>query len=175
MGVGHPLRGEHYIQHRPVTSTGPQPAQRPRQKTRSAGERERETRRVNDHQGQGLSGEWRGRVHAGASACRVLSRAGALPRTRRRAPGGCPASRRPVVARRYASLRHRNSRSVRVTRPTVPTIVSPRNATVRGAPSSRLRLAHKPRSPLTVTFPGKTIGTYQVGRGRVAAGRQAGQ
>ncbi len=42
---------------------------------------------------------------------------------------------------------------------------------------SRLRQAHKPRLPLTVTPPGKTIGTYQVGRGRLAAVRrgQTGQ
>jgi hypothetical protein len=59
-------------------------------KTRSAEERERETRRVNDHQGQDLSGEWAGTVRArGVGLPRPLSR-GALPRTRRRAPGGWP-------------------------------------------------------------------------------------
>lgn len=58
---------------------------------------------------------------------------------RRPTPGSCPASRRPVVARRYA----------------VSGIAPPRR-----------------RPPMA-----KTIGTYQVGRGRLAAGsgEQIGQ
>ena len=34
---------------------------------------------------------------------------------------------------------------------------------------SRLRFARKARSPLTVILPGKTVGTYQVGRGSAVA------
>ena len=60
-------------------------------------------------------------------------------------------------------------RSVRVTRPTVPTILSPRKITVKGAPSGRVCDGAQTAPPLTLIFHGKPIGTYQVGRGRLAA------
>ena len=60
-----------------------------------------------DHQGQGLSGEWAGvRPRPGRRLSLALSRGGAAGRGGRRR-AAVPASRRPVVARRHASLRHR--------------------------------------------------------------------
>jgi hypothetical protein len=64
-------------------------------------------------------------------------------------------------------------RSVRLTRPTVPTILSPCNDHSRGRSlRSRLRRAQRARPPLTLIFHGKPIGTYQVGRNSVAAGQR---
>jgi hypothetical protein len=61
---------------------------------------------------------WREKVRArGAGMTRPLSRGGA-DEDAPPAPGGYPRSPGPVVARRYARLRHRHSRSVRMTRPT---------------------------------------------------------
>jgi len=126
---------------------GPSPRRDRELKTRSAEDREREIRRVHDHQGQGLSGEWAGVCpRPGASAePRPLARGRC--RARRPTPGRCPCSRRPVVARRYASLRHRASRAVRVTRPTVPTILSPWKIAVWGAPSGRVPSGWRKRHP----------------------------
>jgi hypothetical protein len=130
-----------------------------------------------DHQGQDLSGEWAGiRPRPGRRLSLALSRGGTAGRGGRRRVA-VPASRRPVVARRYASLRHR---------------ASPIGA---GAPSNGAddsfavkarRLGRSLRSrpfgmaqapPETAPSHGKTIGTYQVGRGRLAAGscEQIGQ
>jgi hypothetical protein len=81
-------------------------------------------------------------------------------------PGGCPRFRGPVVARRYVSLRHRASWSVRVTRPTVPTILSPCKDHSQGRSSGRVCDGAQTAPPLTLIFHGKPIGTYQVGRGR---------
>jgi hypothetical protein len=78
-----------------------------------------------DHQGQGLGGEWAGFVRAGASAePRPLAR-GALP-------GAAADARRlsPLPAGRWSLAVTQVSgtvpvRSVRVARPTVPSILSP--------------------------------------------------
>ena len=104
-----------------------------------------------------------------ASAKAAPYRAEALRRGEQ-TPGGWPRFTEYVAARRYAVTGTAPSRSVRVTRPTVPTIVLPRKITVKGARFARVNSL---RSPLTVIFPGKTIGTCQVGRGSGAAPARA--
>jgi hypothetical protein len=84
------------------------PAQGSELEPRSAEERERETgKRVTTRTGAS-TGNGGGLSAPGASAEAASSRAGRW-RARRPMPGGCPRSRKPVVARRYASLRHRAS------------------------------------------------------------------
>jgi hypothetical protein len=83
-----------------------------------------------------------------ASAWRALSRAGALPRPRRRRRSAVPAPAGPVVARRYApsgtAVAH--SARVRLARPTAPGIVLPVEITVKGAPCARVA-ARSARAP----------------------------
>jgi hypothetical protein len=81
---------------------------------------------VSDHHGQGLSGNGRGTVRArGVGLPRPLSRGGAAEDA---APSAGPLSPLPAgrwllaVTRVFSTAL---SRSVRVTRPTVPTIISP--------------------------------------------------
>jgi len=82
-----------------------------------------------------VSGEWAGYVRARGVG---LSRPAARERSERATDAGrLPASRRPVVARRYAVSGTALSRSVRVTRPTVPKILLPSKITVKGAPAAR--------------------------------------
>ena len=79
-----------------------------------------------------VSGEWAGYVRARGVG---LSRPAARERSERATDAGrLPASRRPVVARRYAVSGTALSRSVRVTRPTVPKIL------YRPSSQSRARL-----------------------------------
>jgi len=78
-----------------------------------------------DHLGQGLSGEWAGSVRTLGVGWASPSRAGGAAGRGGRRRAAVPASRRPMVARRYAVSGTASSRSVRVTRPTVPTILSP--------------------------------------------------
>jgi hypothetical protein len=83
-----------------------------------------------------LGGEMAGVCSApGASVCRALPRGSALgaPPT----PGDWPRFPEYVVARRYAVSGTALSRSVQVTRPTVPTILLPFKITVKGAPAAR--------------------------------------
>jgi hypothetical protein len=81
-----------------------------------------------------------------ASACRVLSARGrtedAAPSAGRLSP--LPAGRWLLAVTQVFDTAH--NQSVRVTRPTVPMIVSPRNVTVKGAPAGRVatRLAQAP-------------------------------
>jgi hypothetical protein len=85
-------------------------------------------RRVDDHEGQGLSGEWVGGPRAGRRLSRALSRVGtAGARRRRRAAVPASAGRWLLAVTRDSGTA---SRSVRVTRPTVPTILSPRKYAV---------------------------------------------
>jgi len=113
--------------------------------------------RERDH--QGLREEWAGLPAPGASAepC-SLSRGGA-DGARRPTPGDWPRFPEYVVARRYAVSGTALCQSVWVSRPTVPRIVSPEKITVKGARYARVNSL---RSPLTVIFPGKTIGTCQL-------------
>jgi hypothetical protein len=67
----------------------------------------------NDHQGQGLSGEWRAVLAGGVGLARPLSRR-ALTRTRRRRRAAVPATRGPVVAHRYAPFGTADAHSARV-------------------------------------------------------------
>jgi hypothetical protein len=92
-----------------------------------------------------------------------LSRGGA-DGARRPTPGGWPRFPEYVVTRRYAVSGTALSRSVRVARPTVPTILLPLKITVKGAPSGRVCDGAQTAPPLTLIFHGKLIGTYQVGR-----------
>jgi hypothetical protein len=142
-----------------------EPAQGSRTGDAKCRARSRETRRVTATRTRASAGNGRRLSAPGASAVAVPSRGGGCRRGGP-TPDGCPRSLRPVVARRHAVFRRRASRSVRVTRQTVPTILSPRKPTVKGAPTARRLLRN--RGPLTVIFHGKPIGTYQVGRGRVA-------
>ena len=89
---------------------------------------------------------------------------------RRRA--ACPASPCAVVTRRYDATAPEATQSARRCgdRPTVPTILLPSKLTVKGARCARMNSL---RSPLTVSLDGKAIGTYQVGRGRLAASAAA--
>ena len=65
-------------------------------------------RRVGDHRARASAGNGRGLSAPGASAePRPLARGRC--RARQPTPTAVPASRRPVVARRYAGLRHRDS------------------------------------------------------------------
>jgi hypothetical protein len=104
---------------------GPQPAQGSRTETRSAGERERQIRRVSDHQCQASAGKWAGKVRArGVGLPRPLC-AGARRgrRAERRAVAPVPVGRWLLADTQVSGIAH--SRSVRVTRPTMPTILSP--------------------------------------------------
>ena len=119
-------------------NAGPDPQGSSAEAAEHRGERMRETRRVRDHQGQSL------RRESAGNASRPGRRLGPRPlargrcRARRPTPVACPRFRRPVVARRYAVSSTALTRSVRVTRPTVPTIVLPGKVTVKGAPDGRV-------------------------------------
>src|SRR5215472_8466216 len=79
----------------------------------------------------------------GAPAWRGLSRAVALPRTRRPRRSAVPATARLVVARHYATSGTAivHFAQVRLARPTAPRTVSPVKITVKGAPSGRVATA----------------------------------
>jgi hypothetical protein len=83
----------------------------------------------------------RGKARArGVGRCRAL-RAEALRRGRP-TPGGRPRFRRPVAARRYASLRHRAGRSVRAARHLRPDQPSAAESTASGfSPQTGARLS----------------------------------
>jgi hypothetical protein len=56
---------------------------------------------------RGSAGEWAGGLSAPGRRLRPRLLARGRCRARRPTPGGCPRFPRPVVARRYAGLRHR--------------------------------------------------------------------
>ena len=93
-------------------------------RARSAEDKERETRRT-DNEGQRLTGNGRGPVRAWGVGWASPSRAGALPGAAadagRMSP--LPAGGWLFAVTRVSGTAHR--RSVRVARPTVPTILSP--------------------------------------------------
>jgi hypothetical protein len=129
-------------------------------------------RRVHDRQGQGLSGEWAGDgPRPWRRLSRALSRGGADGHGGRRRAAG-PASRRPVAARRYAGFRHR-AKPVSAGGPSngADDSFAVQRSQSRALPLVASCDGAQTAPPLTLIFHGKPIGTYQIGRSRLAAGQ----
>ena len=111
-----------------------------------------------------------GKVRARGVGCAPPSRAGALPGAAAARRSAVPASHWPVVARRHASLRH-GAKPISAGDPSngADDRITAQDHRKGRSRWSRLRFARKARSPLTVILPGKTIGTYQRGRGSAVA------
>jgi hypothetical protein len=94
----------------------------------------------------------------GRRPCRALS--GGSPDGRAAAARAAGPLPQVVGTRRYAASMTAPARSGRGPS-SVPGILSPRKITVKGAPSGRVCDDAKTAPPLTLIFPGKTIGTYR--------------